>query len=217
MPRIELKKRGSGRSELTDKMCRFIAEFAVDGNGAQAAIRAGYPPRSAHVQACRLLKHPKVAAIVGKMTRDQQEELRLTRKRILLHLAACALRNGKDFVDKDGRLILWKNQNLRDLPDHVTCAIDSIKQKKRRYRDEEGNLVEEIETELLLTSKLKALEMAMKHKGMFAAEKLDARVAVGVIDWDTLFKQDGLKDPIEQQLILEPVTIDPAELPQGDL
>jgi len=37
------------------KQARFVREYAVDCNGAAAAVRAGYSPRSAKVTASRLL------------------------------------------------------------------------------------------------------------------------------------------------------------------
>ena len=40
--------------KLTPKQTLFVAEYLVDHNGKQAAIRAGYAPRSAEMQASRL-------------------------------------------------------------------------------------------------------------------------------------------------------------------
>ena len=42
-------------SKMTPKQQRFIEEYLVDHNATQAAIRAGYSPRTAPVQASRLL------------------------------------------------------------------------------------------------------------------------------------------------------------------
>lgn len=46
---------------LTPLQARFVAEYAKDQNGTQAAIRAGANPNSAHVTASRWLKDAKVA------------------------------------------------------------------------------------------------------------------------------------------------------------
>lgn len=51
---------------LTPKQQRFVAEYLKDQNGKQAAIRAGYAPRSAEVQGCRLLRNAQVRAAVDK-------------------------------------------------------------------------------------------------------------------------------------------------------
>lgn len=40
---------------LTDKQKRFIDEYLIDCNGTQAAIRAGYSPKTANEQSVKLL------------------------------------------------------------------------------------------------------------------------------------------------------------------
>lgn len=46
-------------TRITDQMRRFFAEYEVDQNATQAAIRAGYSPKSAAVTASRMLKQAK--------------------------------------------------------------------------------------------------------------------------------------------------------------
>lgn len=50
---------------LNARQERFVAEYLVDLNATQAAIRAGYSPRSAYSQAGDLLKKPEIAAAVA--------------------------------------------------------------------------------------------------------------------------------------------------------
>lgn len=40
---------------MTDKQARFCEEYMIDLNATQAAIRAGYSPKTANEQAARLL------------------------------------------------------------------------------------------------------------------------------------------------------------------
>lgn len=47
-------------SKLTGKQQKFIAEYLVDGDGANAARRAGYASSSAKVTACELLKRADI-------------------------------------------------------------------------------------------------------------------------------------------------------------
>lgn len=49
---------------LSPKRAEFVRQYLVDLNGTQAAIRAGYAPRSASQQADDLLRNPQVAAAV---------------------------------------------------------------------------------------------------------------------------------------------------------
>ena len=51
-------------AKLSAKRQRFAEEFLVDLNGKQAAIRAGYSPRSAEVTASRLLSDANVQVSV---------------------------------------------------------------------------------------------------------------------------------------------------------
>lgn len=44
---------------------RFVEEYVKDRNGTQAAIRAGYSPRSAAVQASILLREPKILEMIS--------------------------------------------------------------------------------------------------------------------------------------------------------
>lgn len=50
---------------LTDKQNSFVREYLVDLNAKQAAIRAGYSPRTAEVQGCRQLSSAKVADTIA--------------------------------------------------------------------------------------------------------------------------------------------------------
>lgn len=55
---------------LSPKRQRFVAEFLVDQNGTQAAIRAGYSPRTANEQASQLLAKLSVkSAIQARLTK----------------------------------------------------------------------------------------------------------------------------------------------------
>lgn len=50
---------------MTPKRQQFVTEYLKDFNGTQAAIRAGYSPRTAKVQAARLLTFATVAEAIA--------------------------------------------------------------------------------------------------------------------------------------------------------
>jgi len=50
-PRIMANIRGGIPLKLTQKQSRFIDEYLIDLNGAQAAVRNGYSPKCAKEQA----------------------------------------------------------------------------------------------------------------------------------------------------------------------
>jgi len=68
---------GSGADRgLTPRQQRFIQEYAVDLNGTQAAIRAGYSPKTARSIASENLQRPAVKMAVQKALRANEERLR---------------------------------------------------------------------------------------------------------------------------------------------
>ncbi|WP_343711896.1 terminase small subunit [Inquilinus sp.] len=68
---------------LTPKERRFIDEYLVDLNGAQAAIRAGYSERRAKQTASELLDKPEVAAAIEAAQAARSERTQVTQDWVL--------------------------------------------------------------------------------------------------------------------------------------
>lgn len=62
---------------------RFCREYVIDGNGAQAAIRAGYSAKTAKVQASQLLTIINVQQRVAELRGQVNDKLELTQEKIL--------------------------------------------------------------------------------------------------------------------------------------
>ena len=60
---------------LTAKQELFVAEYLVDLNATQAAIRAGYSEKTANEQSARLLAKVSVQAAVAAKTANQLEDM----------------------------------------------------------------------------------------------------------------------------------------------
>ncbi len=76
----------SSTCNLTPKQARFVEEYLLDGNGAQAALRAGYGPCGAKVAACRLLTRPNVKTAIDAGRHAYSERLEITRADIVAKL-----------------------------------------------------------------------------------------------------------------------------------
>ena len=63
---------------MNPKQERFCQEHAIDLNGTQAAIRAGYAPGSAHVTASRLLRNAKVRERVDQLIVEYRERVEVS-------------------------------------------------------------------------------------------------------------------------------------------
>jgi phage terminase small subunit len=70
-------------THLSARQQRFVNEYLVDGNGTQAAIRAGYGRAGSHVAAARLLKNDKVITAVRTGQRELGDRLAISRERVL--------------------------------------------------------------------------------------------------------------------------------------
>lgn len=57
--------------DMNEQRKLFVVEYAKDGNGTQAAIRAGYSPRSAGSQAEQLLKTPEIKQAIDAILNDR--------------------------------------------------------------------------------------------------------------------------------------------------
>lgn len=68
---------------LTPRELHFVAEWLVDKNANQAAIRAGYSARSARKTGFDLLRRPKVQAAIRKALNDQQKRTLITADQVL--------------------------------------------------------------------------------------------------------------------------------------
>ena len=73
----------SPREAVRAKQSRFVREYAVDCNGAAAAVRAGYAPRSAKVTASRLLTKANVQRALRQIQQTDAERLSLSREAVI--------------------------------------------------------------------------------------------------------------------------------------
>lgn len=65
-------------AKLTPKQVRFVEEYLVDANGTQAAIRAGYSPRTANEQAARMLTIASVRDALDVAQRARSERVQIS-------------------------------------------------------------------------------------------------------------------------------------------
>lgn len=77
---------------LNPKQAVFIKEYLIDLNGAQAAIRAGYAPGSAHVTASRLISDANIAAAIQEAMDKRAEKTGITAEFVLEGIKRVTLR-----------------------------------------------------------------------------------------------------------------------------
>lgn len=130
---------------------RFAQEYIVDLNGKQAAIRAGYSPKTAEAQASRLLSNVKVRDRIQEMMNERSEKTGINAERVLKEIERLA------FYDL-GDAELKKVKSLADiakLPESLRRAIVGY------GYDKKGRFI------LKFADKTRSLEQYGKHLKLF--------------------------------------------------
>ncbi|MFZ9343493.1 MAG: terminase small subunit [Candidatus Nanopelagicaceae bacterium] len=181
-------------AKLTDKERAFIAEYQVDYNATRAAKAAGYSEKTAQVTGAKLLSKPHIARAIGASQQAKIEKLELSAEEVLKQLYYCVTRSAKDFCDEEGKIIT----DVSKLNARACATIDGIEQDV--YFDNEGN--QHVKTKLKLVPKASAMDMAMKHKGLFAPTKIESK---SVLNWDAIVEGvsqlPSMDDVVEQKLL----------------
>ncbi len=145
---------------LTPKQERFVAEYLIDLNATQAAIRAGYSENGAKVTASKLLAVANVAAAVQAGKESLSVRTGITQERTLDELEGMAFARWDHFdVDAAGNVTAKP-----DAPANVMAAIQGVKRKE--WSDGSGGHT--VDVEIKLAGKFEPLKLAGRHVGIFA-------------------------------------------------
>ena len=153
--------------KLTRLQQRFCKEYIIDFKGTDAYMRASGTTnrKSAGVQACKLLKMPKVDAFIKAYAQEQLGPLE------------------KDLL---GNVKFWIE--IRDKENAHVGATVSLREVLALVEDED--LIKELKKlfkysiyEAKVTDRLKASEMLAKYRSMFVEQKnVKVEAAVTIVD-----------------------------------
>lgn len=76
------------KNGLTDKQKRFCDEYLIDCNATQAAIRAGYSKKTAHVIGNENLNKPKIRTYLEERMAEKEKGLIATQDEVLRYLTS---------------------------------------------------------------------------------------------------------------------------------
>jgi phage terminase small subunit len=158
---------------LRAKHQRFADEYLIDLNATQAAIRAGYSPKSAMQQGSELLSNPKVRAYIDERMAQHSARTGVNQERIIRELARVAFLDPTTLINmNDATISEEANEDDR-------AAIASVKVKTVSGGEE----FESVEREVKFADKLKALELLGKRYGMWIdKQQVDVNGAVQIVD-----------------------------------
>lgn len=163
---------------LTPQQTLFVSEYLKDFNGLQAAIRAGYSPKTAGSQASRMLKHVKVQQAIApkreqavQQRAEQINSLELTAERTRLEIARLAYFDPRKLFDKEGHPLA-----ITALDDDTAAAIAGIEVVTQGNAEMGFGEVRKVR----IADKNAALEKAAKIVGLY--EKDNQQKAQGLAE-----------------------------------
>lgn len=142
---------------LNAKQRAFVAQYLIDKNATQAAIRAGYSEKTARSIGSELLTKPDIQDAVEKGLKRIDERANVTAERVRQELATLGYANLLDYIEI--RVVKGKQdlylKPLVELPPGASAAISELIQEK------DGRI------RVKLHSKTHALELLGRNKKMF--------------------------------------------------
>lgn len=164
---------------LNPQRMKFINYYIELGHGTEAAKKAGYSEKSAHVTASRLLKNDKILAEIRRIYDDITESMKFRKESLLAELWRIGKTDVREAFDENGAL-----KKLEDMPDSVARSIKSVQIDELFERDEDGKHHIGYTKRIQFHDKIKAIELYGKEKNMFKD-----KVEVKVKNYSDKFKQ----------------------------
>jgi len=152
------------KGRLSHRQRRFIAEYQIDGNATQAAIRAGYSSRTARQIAAENLSKPSIAAAIQEHRAKLLAKVELDAERVMREIARIAYFDPRRLFHPDGEPI-----PINELDDDVVAAIAGLDIETRTEGRGETKTYYTVK-KYKLANKVAALEQAARILGLFDAD-----------------------------------------------
>ena len=140
--------------KLTPRQEKFFREYLIDRNGNQAAIRAGYSPKTACSMASTLLTNPKVLRKINEAIEKSNNEVLFRREKILKELEYIAFSRVPDLLEKKKDSTI----KIKDFEKMTEAEKACLSEYQESYF--EGEISNK---KFKIHDKQKALELLLKH------------------------------------------------------
>lgn len=114
-------KKDYKHSSLNDRQAAFVREYLLDKNATQAAIRAGYSPKTAKEMGCENLTKPHIIEAVNAGLMDLAAQVGITSVMVLRERKRIAFFDPRRLFDSDGTPI-----PIQDLDDDTAASITGL-------------------------------------------------------------------------------------------
>ena len=154
---------------LNARQQQFIAEYCIDLNATQAAIRAGYSPKTAGQLGFDLLKKVEIQEKVQEFQEKRQKRTNITADRVLQELGRIALFDPRNLLNPDG-----SPRPINELDDDTAAVLAGMDISEEYEGTGEDRKFIGYTKKMKFADKVGALTLAMRHLGMLT-DKLEIK------------------------------------------
>jgi phage terminase small subunit len=149
-------------AKLTLKQLRFVEEYLVSLNATQAAIAAGYSPRTAYRTGADNLRKPQIAAAIENAMAERSARTLVSADQVIKALVNIAFSDRSRIATWGPGGIVFRNSS--ELTDGEKQLVESFSETRTRN----GGTIR-----VELCSRLGAIKMLAEHVGLLGeADKL---------------------------------------------
>ena len=155
-------------TKISPKRRLFIAEYLIDLNATQAAIRAGYSVNSAEMQGSRLMSLDNISQEIECALEKRLEKIGVSKDRVLTEIARLAFSDNRKLYRKDGSLLMPSEWD-----DETAAAIAGVETfEEFSGRGEERTQIG-ITKKVKVWDKARCLELLGRHLKLFGEKTGD--------------------------------------------
>ena len=158
---------------ITPKQTRFVSEYLRDLNGAAAAVRAGYSPKTADRQAYALLRKPEIQTSVAVAEKQRLEANKVSATRVIEESRRIGFNDPRRFFDAKANL-----KPITEWTEEMAAAVSKIEVVKKNAAAGDGHT--DTVVKVWFWNKNAALELLSKHLGLLTPDADDDRPIVPV-------------------------------------
>lgn len=189
MPKVGSPARPKSKNRLTEKQQKFLRNYARTLDKVLSAEQAGYAHPS--IIASKFTTDLHMAPRIRRIEEIAADRGQFTQAEILYQIKSMATMSLDDFIDQDTGDV----RALNKITHRGKLCFQGIKQKS--VFDREGNIIH-TETELKLTDKQRALDMATKISGLYRQEAGNVKVSIDInaFTCPQKLRSDGVSDKL---------------------
>lgn len=147
---------------LNEKQKRFCEEYLIDLNATQAAIRAGYSPKTATVIGAENLTKPNILQYIQEKRKAIANKLQITQEMVLEGYRRLAFYDARKFYDENGNIL-----NVPDLDEETAFALAGMEVTEEKVM----NVVTGYTKKIKMSDRKGALDSICKVLGFNAPDK----------------------------------------------